>query len=71
MKVKKMKEAKFGDLEAQLLNLEKMVQTIEWTTRSMQVKGKNVGLLTLAIVLESNPQVPHSSTCASCSLPRK
>mmetsp|Transcript_60243 Transcript_60243/g.136207 ORF Transcript_60243/g.136207 Transcript_60243/m.136207 type:complete len:231 (+) Transcript_60243:144-836(+) len=37
MKVKKMKEAKFGDLEAQLLNLEKMVQTIEWTTQSMQV----------------------------------
>jgi len=37
MKVKKLKEAKVDELNGQLLNIEKMVNSIEWATQSMQV----------------------------------
>jgi hypothetical protein len=38
MKVKKLKEAKVDELSGSLLNLETMVNTIEWTTQSKQVR---------------------------------
>lgn len=37
MKIKKLKESKVDELNGELLNIEKMVNTIEWTTQSMQV----------------------------------
>lgn len=38
MKIKKLKESKFDELNGELFNIEKMVNTIEWATQSMQVK---------------------------------
>jgi charged multivesicular body protein 6 len=37
MKIKKLKESKVDEINSQLLNLEQMVQTIEWTTQSVAV----------------------------------
>mmetsp|Transcript_17322 Transcript_17322/g.31806 ORF Transcript_17322/g.31806 Transcript_17322/m.31806 type:complete len:237 (+) Transcript_17322:66-776(+) len=37
MKIKKLKESKVDEIGSQLLNLEQMVHTIEWTTQSMAV----------------------------------
>lgn len=37
MKIMKLKESKVDQLNGELLNIEKMVNTIEWTTQSMQV----------------------------------
>lgn len=37
LKMKKLRENKIGEIDAQLLTLEEMVQTIEWETQSLQV----------------------------------
>jgi hypothetical protein len=39
LKMKKLREGKIAEIDAQLLTLEEMVQTIEWETQSLQVSA--------------------------------